>query len=159
MTTEQERQKMFCRNCGVQISDQVVFCENCGAAIQSDANTAQTAVQPYSNQNTYGVQSYPNQNTYAAQPFPNVYPEEPPIRTKYSWVPITLAVIAFLIDFKGSGGDSDLNVFDWISAIISIVSFFSTFYLIPQRRKVLRTVAIIITGFMAFAWAVILLGA
>lgn len=167
---------MFCEKCGAKLPDGAAFCINCGTPVQNDGGTAQVAAQPLPNQNTYTVpsypnqdapaaQPYPNQNTYAAPPYPdqnayaappfpnqNLYPEEPPIKTKFNWVPITLAMVSLML-WGALGGDSDLdevNVFDWICAGLSSISFFTAFYLIPQRRRVLRTVAIIVTGFMAF---------
>lgn len=65
-------------------------------------------------------------------------------------MPITLAVISFVL--FSMGGDPDLNevnVFDWLSALVGVIAFISTFFMIPQRRKVLRVVSIIITSFMA----------
>lgn len=156
---------MFCEQCGAKLPDQAAFCMNCGAFIQKYSDTTQAPARPFPDQNAYGAPSYPNPNAYAAQPYPNQnayaaqpfpdqgeYPEEPKIRTKYSWVPITLAMAALMLwGARGSASDlSEVNVFDWICAAMSAISFFSAFYLIPQRRKVLRIIAIIVTGFMAF---------
>lgn len=144
---------MFCEQCGAKLPDQAAFCMNCGAFIQKYSDTTQAHARPFPNQNAYGAPSYPNQDAYAARPFPDrdAYPEEPKIRTKFSWAPITLAMIALVL-WAEKGGDpeiNEVNMYDWISAVISAGSFLGALYLIPERRKVLRTIAIIITGLIA----------
>lgn len=119
---------MFCKNCGAKLGDQAVFCRECGASIHN-ASPSNTSA-------SFNTQSLEHSNFKS--------------RRELHWVPITLAVISFVL--FSMGGDPDLNevnVFDWLSALVGVIAFISTFFMIPQRRKVLRVVSIIITSFMA----------
>ena len=67
------------------------------------------------------------------------------------WIPIIITTIAWLT-FGGLGGDpylEEVNVFDYITLLMSIVSFASVFFTIPKDRGTLRVISIMLSLFLA----------
>jgi len=66
--------------------------------------------------------------------------------------PISVAVVAYFI-FLSMGGDGfllEVNVFDYLAALMSVGAFISAFFLIPKTLS-LFVLTMVITGFVAYS--------
>jgi hypothetical protein len=68
------------------------------------------------------------------------------------WIPIITSIVAFTI-FLFLGGDGDLfevNMFDWLAAIMCVCAFFSIFFTVPGERTNLRVASFIVTAIASY---------
>ena len=128
---------MLCGNCGSEHGSKAVFCSKCGIALNS--------VNAHLQQHNYSHQSNPSFNAGGGDKL-------------IHWVPLFILIITF-ITFGVLGGDAgfyeagvyEVNTWDFVSIPLSIAGLLSTIFLIPGNRKVMKTILLILNGFMAIS--------
>jgi len=91
-------EKMFCTNCGAEVSPDQKFCNKCGAPVMAGAVNVGASSEPVSTAaGSSGAADNSGVNTNGAVPFTPVY-DTPPVAPKKSKVwPVVLIVVAVLL--------------------------------------------------------------
>ena len=83
----------------------------------------------------------------------NVQEPTEPANVKYPWyhdVPMCLVIVANVITMTLGGGADVRNIFNYVSAVIAVIAFASTFFLVPRTRKLFFYFTIVIALFTMF---------